>query len=312
MKCLVPGGGGFIGTHLCEALLAAGHAVRVLERPRLELDEARTVASQVEWVEGDFCNPADVKEAIAGCDVVYHLISTTLPKNSNENPVYDIESNTIATLRMLDLAKQEKIHKIVFVSSGGTVYGRPTRIPIPESHPTDPLCSYGIGKLMIEKYLSLYYYLHGLNYCIVRLSNPFGEHQRPLAAQGAVAVFLHKALQGETIEIWGDGSIVRDYHYVKDAVDALIKAMHYDGDCHLFNIGSGQGRSLNEVLAEIELLLGRPVARKYTPARAFDVPANVLDISLARKLLGWQPQTSFQEGLALTRDWMVKHNFGEP
>jgi UDP-glucose 4-epimerase len=311
VKCLVPGGGGFIGTHLCEGLLAAGHEVRVLERPRLELDNATIVASQVEWIEGDFCNPADVKAAIAGCDVIFHLISTTLPKNSNENPVYDIESNAIATLRMLDLARQEKIRKVVFVSSGGTVYGKPLQIPIPESHPTDPLCSYGIGKLMIEKFLRLYRYLHGLNYCIVRLSNPFGEHQRPSASQGAVAVFLHKALKGETIEIWGDGSVVRDYHYIGDAIDALIKAMHHEGDCRLFNIGSGQGRSLNEVLAEIESLLGHPVTRKYTPARAFDVPANVLDISLARKHLGWEPRTSFEEGLRLTRDWMMRHSCGE-
>ena len=312
MRCLVLGGGGFMGSHLSRALLEQGHAVKVFERPNLKPAEALPHDKALEWLEGDFLNQEDVGQAVAGCEIIFHLISTTLPKSSNDNPIYDVESNLISTLHMLEAARKAGVRKVLFASSGGTVYGIPKEVPIEESHPTDPVCSYAISKLAIEKYLHFYHALHGLDYCVLRIGNPYGEGQRPNAAQGAVAVFLDKARHDEVIEVWGDGTVTRDYIYVGDVVQAFLKAMTYSGEHRLFNIGAGEGRSLNELIGAIELLLGRPVARKYTPSRAFDVPVNVLDISLARKLLGWQPQTPFQEGLALTRDWMVKHNFGEP
>ncbi len=312
MNCLVLGGGGFIGLNLCEALLANGHKVRVFERPRLKIAgtaenpaEKKTL-SALEWIEGDFANPADVGSAVAGCDVIFHLIGTTLPKSSNDNPSYDIESNVISTLGLLDIARVHKVKKIVFISSGGTVYGIPKEIPIPETHPTDPVCSYGIAKLTIEKYLHLYQYLYGLDYCVLRVANPFGERQRTASVQGAVAVFLHQALNNETIEIWGNGSVVRDYVYIKDVVDAFLKAMDHTGSPRTFNIGSGRGHSLNELLETIESLLGHAVNRIYKEGRPLDVPRNVLDISRAKESLNWQPRTSFQEGLMKTMEWMRK------
>ena len=138
-----------------------------------------------------------------------------------------------------------RIRKFIFVSSGGTVYGIPQEVPIKESHPTEPICSYGISKLAIEKYMNLFHLLHGMEYCVLRLANPFGERQRVAAAQGAVTVFLDKALRNEEIEIWGDGSVVRDYFYVSDAVSAMTKALAYEGSSGVFNIGSGVGQSLN-------------------------------------------------------------------
>jgi UDP-glucose 4-epimerase len=193
---------------------------------------------------------------------------------------------------------------MVFISSGGTVYGIPQRIPVPEDHPTDPIVSYGIAKLAIEKYLHLHWALHGLEYSVLRVANPYGERQRADNAQGAVAVFLKNALAGQTVEIWGDGSVTRDYVYIEDVVDAFVKAMQYDGEPRVFNVGSGQGRSLNEVLTTIEELLGSPVERRYLPVRKFDVPVNVLDITRAREFLTWQPRVSFHEGLRRTLEWM--------
>src|SRR5262249_42060795 len=142
---------------------------------------------------------------LEGCQTCFHLVSTTLPKSSNADPVFDVESNVLATIRLLTQAIQTGLKKVVFVSSGGTVYGVPKQIPILETHATDPMCSYGITKLSIEKYLHLFHVLHGLDYTVLRLSNPFGEGQRVHASQGAVAVFLGKVLRGETVEIWGDG-----------------------------------------------------------------------------------------------------------
>lgn len=304
MKCLILGGGGFLGSHLCDALLAQGHVVRIFDRPNLQRFRRFEAHEAMEWLEGDFINPRQAIQAVAGCDIVYHLVSTTLPRSSNENPAYDVETNVVGTLHLLNAARTNGARKVIFVSSGGTVYGVPQVLPIRESHPTEPICSYGIGKLAIEKYLALYKFLHGLEYCVLRLSNPFGERQRVSAAQGAVAVFLYKALRGEAIEIWGDGTVVRDYFYVSDAVSALVKAMTFNGEDRIFNIGSGTGMSLNDILAAIEALLGRPVHRYYLPPRAFDVPVNVLDISRATRSLGWRPEVPFTEGLTRMAQWI--------
>lgn len=304
MKCLILGGGGFLGSHLSESLLAQGHTIRIFDRPNLFRFKLFQDNRSAEWIEGDFINREHIANAVIGCDIIYHLVSTTLPRSSNENPTYDIETNVIGTLHLLDAARKNGIRKVIFVSSGGTVYGPPQSLPIRESHPTEPVCSYGIGKLAIEKYLALYKHLHNLDYCVLRLANPFGERQRISAAQGAVVVFLHKALRNETIEIWGDGSVVRDYIYVSDAISALVKAINYDGGDRVINIGGGKGQSLNEIINAIEIMLRTPVKRAYFPSRAFDVPVNVLDISKARELLNWKPQVPFSEGLSRTAHWL--------
>lgn len=299
-KFLILGGAGFIGSHLCDALLLAGHSVRLFDRLGISPHRAFGHDEAVEHFQGDFSSEADMQRAVQGCQLVFHLVSTTLPKTSNDDPVYDVESNVVGTLKLLEAARRAGVQKIVFVSSGGTVYGVPKSMPIAETHATDPVSSYGIGKLMIEKYLHLYQTLHGLDYCVLRLANPFGERQRANAAQGAVAVFMHRAVNSMPIDIWGDGSVVRDYIYIADVTDALLKAAAYDGQERLFNIGSGQGKSLNEILSTIEVLLSKSVARQYLPGRSFDVPANVLDISHAYEYLKWRPKFSFEEGLTKT------------
>lgn len=299
-SCLVLGGAGFIGSHLAEALLKAGHRVRIFDRPHLDRLPDFLQRPEFEVFTGDFLNPRALGPALAGSEVVFHLISTTLPKNSNDNPAYDIESNVLGTLRLLDLCREHGVRKMVFASSGGTIYGVPRSVPIAESHPTDPICSYGIQKLAIEKYLQLTHRLEALDYCILRPSNLYGPRQRLDIAQGAVAVFLDRALRGKPIQVWGDGSVVRDYLYVEDACEALVEAAAVKGEPKIFNIGSGVGTSLRELIRAIETLLGRPVPVEYGAARTLDVPANVLDASLARRHLGWTPRTSLAEGLRRT------------
>lgn len=304
MKCLVLGGGGFIGSNLCATLLAAGHQVRVFEHPHVRGQCSSEIKNRVEWIEGDFISAADVEGAVAGCDVIFHLVSTTLPKGSNDDPVYDVESNLVPTIRMLESARKHRVSKVIFSSSGGTIYGVPKRIPIEEGHPNEPICSYGIVKLGIEKYLELFHALYGLDYRVLRLANPYGEGQRMVASQGAVAVFLHRALCDEPLEIWGDGMVTRDYLHVSDVASAMLAAVNYEGPERIFNIGSGVGLSLNDIVKEIEGVLGRPVRHVYSPGRKFDVPINVLDITRAREELGWQPVISFPDGLRRTYDWM--------
>jgi UDP-glucose 4-epimerase len=307
-RCLVLGGRGFIGSHLIDALLEQGYKVRCFDRPHVTpLVHAHSSHPAFELVEGDFASDADVAKAVEGCSHCFHLVSTTLPKSSNADPIFDIESNVLGTLRLLSHGLQAGLRKIVFVSSGGTVYGVPTQVPILESHPTDPVCSYGISKLAIEKYLNLFHHLHRLDYTVLRLANPFGERQRTQASQGAVAVFLGKALKGETVEIWGDGSVVRDYIYIGDVVSALLSAMRMSTQERVFNIGSGRGHSLNEVLTAIDEVTGRRTNRCYLPARPFDVPVSVLSIASAQQHLGWAPAVSFEAGIEKFAKWLQQH-----
>ena len=297
-RCLVLGGRGFIGSHLIDALLEKGFRVRCFDRPHVvPLGESHLANSHFEMYEGDIVSEAEVAEALKGCDICFHLVSTTLPKSSNLDPVFDVESNVLGTVRLLTHAVKSRLKKVIFVSSGGTVYGVPKQVPIPETHPTEPTCSYGITKLTIEKYLGLFKQLHGLDYTVLRLANPFGERQRTHASQGAIAVFLDKALRGEEIEIWGDGSVIRDYIHIADVISALIGAVDHTGNQNVFNIGSGRGRSLNEVLDSIELITGRSTKRRYVSGRIFDVPASVLCIERAQQSLGWFPRVEFEDGI---------------
>jgi UDP-glucose 4-epimerase len=187
------------------------------------------------------------------------------------------------------------------------VYGVPQYTPIDEAHPTDPSCSYGITKLAIEKYLHLYKNLYGLDYVVLRISNPFGEWQCTRAAQGAIAVFLGKALRGEPAEIWGDGSVVRDYVYIGDVADAAVSAMTYKGKECVMNVGSGVPTSLLQVLDCIEAVTGKHMERRFMPGRGFDVPVNVLSIVRAKRELGWSPKTPFQDGLARMLNWQKQY-----
>lgn len=309
-RCLVLGGGGFLGGHLVEALLSEGHAVRVLDRAprRTALAE---IALAAEWHEGDFGNRGDLAAALEGCDIAFHLVATGLPKASNDDPVQDLESNLLPTVRFLNAAVDHGVKRVVFASSGGTVYGIPRTVPISEGHPTHPLCSYGIHKLAIEHYLHLYQSLHGLEYCVLRLSNPFGERQRSDTSQGAVAVFVDRALRDEEVTVWGDGSAVRDYVYVGDVARAFCRAAQYGVEPGVFNIGSGHGLSVEDLLNAIGALMGRPVRRRYASSRPFDVPVNVLDITRATRVLGWQPRVSFIEGLRRTWEWIRRTQWAE-
>lgn len=301
MKSLVLGGGGFIGTHLVGRLLEEGHEVRVYDRtPNRFLGTPQGA----DYIEGDLGNHGLIREALEDVEVVFHLVSTTLPKTSNDDPGYDVRSNLVDTLQLLESCVEAGVRKVVFTSSGGTVYGPPETVPIPEGHPTAPISSYGIVKLAIEKYLALFHHLHGLDYAALRVSNPYGPYQNPAGQQGAISVFLNRIRMGQPITIWGDGSVVRDYLYISDLVDALELAATTDTDSKLFNVGHGEGASLNELIELMDSVVDATPRVEYLPARSLDVPASVLDISLAGTELGWRPHTPLTEGIARTWEWI--------
>jgi len=303
MKCLVLGGGGFIGSAVCDRLLRDGHQVRVLARPKLTPYRAFAPEEPMEWMRGDFLNVHDLREAVQGVDAVFHLVSTTVPKTANDDPIWDVQSNLVGALQLLQVLREQPVGRIIFVSSGGTVYGPPRYLPIDEDHPTNPLTAYGITKLAIEKHLQMFTHIHGVPSMILRVSNPYGPRQRIETAQGAVGVFLHRALAGAPIEIWGDGETTRDYIYISDVAEVCARAVTYDGGEQVFNVGTGQGTSLNALVEGIERVIDRPVQRVYRPARAFDVPVSILDNTRIREAFGWSPQVGLPEGLTRTLAW---------
>jgi len=304
MKVLIFGGGGFIGSAIADRLLAEGHSLRIFERPRVQPYREFTDMEEVEWAAGDISSMHDVNDAIQGVDAVLHMVSTTLPKSSNDDPIFDVQSNVIGSLHILNAMVTHCVPSIVFISSGGTVYGNPLYLPVDENHPTNPVVSYGITKLAIEKYLQVYERLHGIKAITLRVANPYGERQRLETAQGAVGVFLHHAIKGVPIEIWGDGSVTRDYIHVSDVAEAFSRALEYSGEQRLFNVSSGIGTSLNDLITEIEDVLGQSIERHYLPGRPFDVPANVLCNELARSELKWTPRVSMKKGINQTAEWM--------
>lgn len=302
MSILVLGAGGFIGGHLVSALLASGKKVVVYDR-QSALEKIVVDWPNVKCISGDFCKESRWNEIFTDVKLCYHLISTTVPKSSNDDPIADVMGNVVGTLTLLEAARKHNV-RIIFASSGGTVYGAINSEMVSEDHPTNPLCSYGITKITIEKYLSLYRELHGVRSTVLRMANPYGEGQQPDSIQGVVAVFMGRALRGHSIDIWGDGSVVRDYVHVHDVVRAMLAASDYGGKTHVFNIGSGRGVALSEVLAMIEKVTGKRVDTVFHPPRGFDVPRNVLNICKSREELSWFPQISMVDGLERTAKWM--------
>lgn len=300
MKILVLGGNGFIGSHLVDALVLAGHKVRVFDRGA---ELYRSPLVEVDYRLGDFGDIPALAEALEGVDIVYHLISTTVPSTSNLDPVADIHGNLINTVRLLQLMVQKSISRIVFLSSGGTVYGIPDVVPIPETHPLRPICSYGVIKVAIENYLFMYQSLYGLQPLVLRASNPYGERQGHAGVQGVIGTYLQKISSGESIEIWGDGSVVRDFIHVSDLAGLCLKAgiSSYTG---IVNVGSGVGHSIRDVLVAIAGATGEAIEPVYKQGRAYDVPSVVLDISKAADELGWRPEVELLEGVRKTWQWM--------
>lgn len=301
MRALVIGGNGFIGSHLVDALLLSGQKVRVFDRG---VELYRSLVVGVDYRLGDFSDTPALAEALEGVDVIYHLVSTTVPSTSNLDPISDIQGNLLGSVRLLQLMVQKGIARIVYLSSGGTVYGIPNVSPIPETHPVRPICSYGVVKVAIENYLFMYQSLHGIKPVVLRASNPYGERQGHFGVQGVIGTFLQGIRSGERIEIWGDGSVVRDFIYVADLADLCVKA-GLSHSCGIFNAGSGIGYTIRDVLNVALRTADCTMEPIYKQGRTFDVPSVVLDISKTERELQWHPSTALADGIAKTWLWLT-------
>ncbi len=298
-KIAILGAGGFIGTNLAQRLAGEVADLRCFGRRQ----DFPSMWQGLNWISGEVSG-GEVVRTISGCDTVIHLASTSTPATADRRIADDAEFNVIDTLKLLDQCVEAGVSRVVFISSGGTVYGICDRIPTPENTPTNPITAYGVAKLAIEKYLAVYRHQRGLDYRILRVANPFGPFQTSRKGQGVVAAVIASALHDTTLQVWGDGRVVRDYVYVSDVVAAIVKSLDHTGDSRIFNIGSGKGHDVLQVVHAVEALSNKKLRLDFRSARPVDVPTSILDAGLAARELDWHCAVDFEAGLANTLEWM--------
>lgn len=303
-KTLVIGGGGFIGSHLIPELVKTGRKVVALGRYS---QPTHALPKEVEYVQGDYADQGLLRFLIDENTEVVHLAYASVPNSSYEDPLADLTQNLPSALSLFGVIA-DRGAKLVYVSSGGTVYGAPKVFPIDEECPTHPISPYGVTKLTLENYAHLYSVTRGLQYICLRPGNPYGIGQRPFIGQGFISTAVAKILQNQSVDIFGHQGTVRDYLYISDLAKAIVLAMNYGKSSQTYNIGSGIGRSNLEVLENLKPILnklGFEIRINYLPSRPFDVAVNILNSEKLRMVSGWSPEVNFSDGLEKTVQWLL-------
>jgi len=297
MKVLVTGGAGFIASHLVDRLIADGHSVAIVDD--LSTGFRENINPKATFYEIDIRNQAlsEVFEKERP-DIVDHHAAQMAVIKSVEEPQFDADVNIGGSINVILNCLKYNVKKIVYISTGGAVYGEPQYLPVDEAHPVNPISQYGISKHTVEHYLFLYNLTDGLKYTVLRYPNVYGPRQYPYGEAGVTAIFSAKMLKGETPTIFGDGEQLRDYVYVDDIVEANILAMTNPAtDNQILNIGSGRGDSVNEIFRIIKEATGFAGEPIYAPARKGEVYKIYISAEKARRVMGWRPKVSFEEGL---------------
>ena len=304
---LVTGGAGFIGSHISEELLRRGHRVRVVDS--LVTGYHRNLRDGVEFVEGDLAAAAVARAAVAGMDYVIHQAAIPSVPRSVEKPEESHRANVDATLQILLASRDARIKRVVFAGSS-SVYGDQPVLPKTETMPTSPLSPYALQKLMSEMYLQMFTRLYGLETVTTRYFNVFGPRQDPGSPySGVISLFIKALSEGTTPVIYGDGGQTRDFTYVTNVVDGVLRAAETPGvGGQVFNVATNSRVSLNELLATLKKIFGSQVEPIYKEARQGDVRDSQADISKAQQLLGYQPTVGLEEGLRKTVEWYKQAN----
>lgn len=306
-NCLVLGADGFIGYHLVDALLNAGHTVRAFDRLKDAVPtNLPTEREGLELYRGDFLSRESLDKSLEGIDYVFHLVSTTNPAVSVKNPLLDVETNLKMTVILLELCVEHKIKRIIFPSTGGAIYGRSLGRPLQEDDPTEPITPYAVCKLAIEGYLRFFKHSHGLDYLALRVSNPYGENQNLVGSQGVIPIFMNLIRQNHPVTVFGDGSMVRDYLYVGDLANAIVRAFDKPAKFNLYNLGSGEGISLLQMIKNIESVTQNKAAIEHRPSRASDVERVLLNVDRFESEFGKVAQTSTDDALSATWSYVQK------
>ncbi|MFA6549035.1 MAG: NAD-dependent epimerase/dehydratase family protein [Candidatus Margulisiibacteriota bacterium] len=305
MRILVTGGAGFIGSNVVDAYVEAGHTVAIVDN--LTTGKRTNLNPKAEFFELDI-RDKKLDEVIANFkpEIINHIAAQIDVRKSVADPVYNADVNELGTLNLLNAAVKHKIHKVIFSSTGGALYGEITKKRgANENYPQEPISPYAITKRSVEMYLYAYHVLHGLNYTVVRYGNVFGPRQDPLGEAGVIAIFCGKMLEGSNPTIYSDGEQLRDYIYVGDVADVNLLMLD-KGENQIYNVGSGKGTSVNQLFAYLKELLDFRGEAIYAPPRAGELARSVLDAGKIKKELGWKVRTNVKKGLKLTLKWCKK------
>lgn len=298
MRALVVGANGFIGSHLVDALVTSDHDVRAFDRFSRDLSFA--TPGRVDVVVGDFLNQDDVARALRGVEVVFHFLSTSTPATAEEDPTFDIRTNIAPSVDLLRLSVEAGVKRVYFASSGGAVYGNLAKELCAEEDAPQPVSPYAIGKLAIENYLNYFQAKHGLESVALRISNPFGPRQHARSAQGIIPIVLRSIQAGRPVTQFGDGSMVRDYLYVEDLAEMVVKTVVGSPKQRAYNLGSGVGRSVTEIFGHIRDVVGADFEIEVKPTPATFVDRSVLDTRRYRTEFGATSLTDLRAGIERT------------
>jgi len=308
-KILILGADGFLGSNLTESLVKEKkYQIRAFDLfpdgLSRNLEHSRR---KIEIFPGNFLNKYDLRRALKGVDYVFHFISLTTPSSSMEDPLVDVDTNVRGTIKLLGECAKAKVRKVIFPSSGGAIYGNREKDFLCEEDTPNPISPYAISKLTIEKYLEYYRIHRGLDYLIIRLSNPYGPKQNIVGSQGIISIFLNLAKEGKPVTIFGDGENVRDYIFIEDATKNIVKLAFRKNNRHrVYNMGSGEGVSINQIVAIIKKITGKNIRMKRMPARNSDVRKVVLDTKRIRDEINYLLETSLEKGIEKTWKWINK------
>src|SRR3989339_699488 len=302
MRVLVTGGAGFIGSNIVDRYLEAGHEVAVLDD--LSTGKRENLNSKATFFQTDL-RDLSLTKLIADFkpEIITHLAAQIDVRKSVADPINNAEINELGTLNLLNAARDAKVNKIIFSSTGGALYGEVKGSSgAAEDHPMEPISPYAITKRSVEMYLHAYFQLYGLKYTVLRYGNVYGPRQDPLGGGGGIAIFFGKLMKKEVPTIYGDGEQLRDYIYVAEVADVNLIALT-KGDNRVFNVGTGEGTSVNQLYAILKELFKFDQEAVYLPSRAGELFRSVLDCRLAKNELGWQANCDIKEGLRRTVAW---------
>ncbi|HUE75566.1 MAG TPA: NAD-dependent epimerase/dehydratase family protein [Chloroflexota bacterium] len=301
MKILVTGGAGFIGSHIVDHLMLAGHQVAIVDNFQTGKRDHINPRATLHEMDLRDDSLADLLRSERP-QVVCHQAAQASVSVSVREPVYDAEVNIVAAIRLLEAARAAGVRKIIYASSGGACYGEMANPPVNEDTPVNPMSPYAISKHTVEHYLFAYRQLHGVQYTVLRYANVYGPRQDPRGEAGVIAIFINHMLSGDQPVIYGDGSHERDYVNVTDVARANVAALD-QADGEILNIGTGIGTTNNELFEQLKSITGYSGERLHGPPRPGDILRSVIDPSRAAERLGWQPRVSLDAGIRETVDY---------
>lgn len=303
-RCIIFGGGGFIGSHLAEALVRSKYSVVIFSRKsKNALKNLDNVIKDVQFIEGDFNDISLVKKIVNTGDIVFDLVASSVPFSSTQSPIEEINHHIFSHVRFIEACCKKNVKKIIFASSGGGVYGDKKKLPISETELLEPISPHAIGKITIEYYFNYYHKTFGTPYLIYRLNNPYGPRQVSEKGFGIVPTLFSHAFKNTPPTLFDHGNLVRDFIFIEDLVGAITESFDKKNKFNIYNIGSGKGTSIKDLWEMIKKIAGSNIKPSYQPKRPFDIQSIVLDTTRFGKEYHWKPETSLIQGLQKIFNW---------